>query len=90
MKIKFDLEDKVSLKNMIEYFSFIDYPIIMEKLETDKKWITNKSFENFINFYNKDINLSNLPEIKNKSIFGIYNILNEINFIKVRLIYLLN
>jgi len=83
MNLKFNLEDKVSLKNMIDYFSFRDYPIIMEKIETDKKWITNKSFENLINLYNKDINLSNLPEIKNNTILGIYNLLNEINFVKV-------
>lgn len=84
MNLKFDLEEKVSLKNMVEYFSFRDYPIIMEKLDSDKKWIHNKSYENFISVYNKEINFSNLPEIKNHTIFGVYNLLQDINFVKVK------
>jgi len=83
MNLKFNLEEKVSMKNLIDYFSFRNYPIIMEKLDTDKKWFSNKNYENFINFYNKDLNFSNLPELKNNSILGIYKILQEMNFIKV-------
>jgi len=84
MNLKFNLEEKVSLKHMIEYFSLWNYPIIMEKLDSDKKWINNKTYENFINVYNKDLNFSNLPEVKNHTILGIYNVLQEINFVKVK------
>jgi len=83
MNLKFNLEEKVSLKSMIEYFSFRDYPIIMEKLDSDKKWISNEAYENFINLYNKDLNFSNLPKIKGNVLLGICNLLQEINFVKV-------
>lgn len=83
MNLKFNLEQKVSLKSLIEYFSFQNYPIIMEKLDSDKKWINKENYENFINLYNKDLNFSNLPEIKNHVILGILNVMQEINFVKV-------
>lgn len=82
MNLKFSLEDKINIEEIIDYFSFRDYPIIIEKLENDKKWINNKNFENFSSLYNKDLNFTNLP-LKNNHIIGIFNLIQDINFIKV-------
>jgi hypothetical protein len=85
MNFKFNLQDKLHLKDIVDYFKFCDFPIITEKLESDKKkWYTNINYIDFINIYNKNIDFSQLPPIKNNVINGIYNIINEINFIKVK------
>jgi hypothetical protein len=85
MNFKFNLQDKLHLKDIVDYFKFYDFPVIMEQLEIDKKKLyTNINYKGFIHLYNKKIDFSQLPPIKNNVINGLYNIINEINFIKVK------
>lgn len=83
MNFKFALDDKIGMVDLVDYFCFRDYPIIMDKLDSDKKWIHSKTYESFISLYNKDLNFSNLPSIKDNYISEIYNLIQEINFVKV-------